>query len=186
LLLDISDDYYFWHEGAYGNLVSALIPFLHPWLRKHVCELVGGLEELARGEMGICFRTAMSLGDFDEWFAGDANEMNKEMNSMSAYLTRPRTRSVEIFCVEGAAWDLEYANVLRREGRREWQQCCVRIERDRGVRMGDVVDELRGVLKPREIVGRNGEGAPGEVLLEWRFEDTAKRMLSFEWLDSTG
>jgi hypothetical protein len=52
--------------------------------------------------------------------------------------------------------------------------------------MGDVVDELRDMLKTSEVVAGLGEDARGEVLLEWRFEDAATRMTCFEWLDSTG
>jgi len=186
LPLDISDDYYFWHEGAYGNLLSALVPFLHPWLGKHVCELIGGLDEMARGEMGICFRTKMSVGEFDEWFAGCENETEEGRISMSAYLTTPVTRSIEIYCVEGAEWDREYRNVLHRHGRRDWQQRCVRVEREKGVRMGDVVEELRTVLKTSRVGADTGEAIQGDVMLEWRFEETASRMTCFEWFDGTG
>jgi hypothetical protein len=186
LLLDISDNYYFWHEGAYGKLLSELVPFLHPWLGKRVSEVIGGLEEMAKGEMGICFRMAMSVGEFDEQFAGDEDGVEKDKSSMSAYLTRPVTRSVEIYCVEGAVWDQEYKNVLHRQGRREWQQRCVRVERGRGVTMEDVVEELSGVLRTSRVGTETGGDMPGEVLLEWRFEESARRMLCCELFDSTG
>ena len=50
----------------------------------------------------------------------------------------------------------------------------------------DVVDELRGMLKPNEAVTEFGGDVQKEVLLEWRFDDAAIRMMCFEWLDSTG
>jgi hypothetical protein len=185
VLLDISDDYYFWHESAYSNLLSGLRQYLHPWLGKYLCEFVGELEEITQGEMGVCIRTKSSAAEFDDWFVGGERVM-QEWRGLEAYLTRPAIRSVEIYCVEGAVWDQEYGNVLRRGARREWQQRCVRIERERGIRMGDVVDELRDMLKTSEVVAGLGEDARGEVLLEWRFEDAATRMTCFEWLDSTG
>jgi hypothetical protein len=49
-----------------------------------------------------------------------------------------------------------------------------------------VVDELRGMLKPNEAVTEFGGDVQKEVLLEWRFDDAAIRMMCFEWLDSTG
>jgi hypothetical protein len=134
--------------------------------------------------MGICVRTKLSAGEFDEWFVEEKEE--KERRGMEAYVTKPVTRSVEIYCVEGAEWDQEYGNLLRRGARREWQQRCVKIERERGIRMGDVVDELRGMLKTSDVVAGHGEDARQGVLLEWRFEEAATRMMCFEWLDSTG
>jgi hypothetical protein len=101
-------------------------------------------------------------------------------------LSKPVTRKVEVYCVEGAAWDQEYVNVLQRGARKEWQQRCVKIERRNGIRLGDVVDELRGMLKPNEAVTEFGGDVQKEVLLEWRFDDAAIRMMCFEWLDSTG
>ncbi|KAG9194465.1 hypothetical protein G6011_04500 [Alternaria panax] len=181
-LSDISDDYYFWHEGAHRDLLSALSQYLHPWLGKHMCELVGGLNEIAQGDMGICVRSKLTTAEFDEWFL----EGKRKMGEMEAYLTRPVTRSVEVYCVEGAMWDPEYGNVLHRGVRRQWQQRCVKIERERGIRIGDVIDELRGMLRTVEVVAGSEEEAQGEVLLEWRFEDAATRMMCFEWLDSTG
>lgn len=186
LPLDISDDYYFWHEGAYGNLLSTLVPFLHPWLGKHVYELIGGLDEMAKGQMGICFRTKMSVGVFDELFARYENESEASRVAISAHLTKPVTRSVEVYCVEGAEWDQEYRNVLHRHGRRDWQQQCVRMERQKGVRMADLVEELRGVLETSKIGAETGEAIQGEVMLEWRFEEAARRMTCFEWFDATG
>jgi len=186
LPLDISDDYYFWHEGAYGNILSALVPFLHPWLGKHVCELIGGLDEMARGEMGICFRTRMSIEEFDGWFARCESETEEGKATMGAYLTRPVTRSMEIYCVEGAEWDQEYRNVLHRHGRRDWQQRCVRVEREKGLRMGDGVEELRSVLNTSKAGADTVEAIQRDVMLEWRFGEAASRMTCFEWFDGTG
>ena len=186
VVLDISDDYYFWHEGAYSNLLSTLSQYLHPWLGKHVCEFVGGLEEIARGDMGICVRTKLGAEKLDEWFREGEREVGRERSVIDAYLSKPVTRKVEVYCVEGATWDQEYVNVLQRGARKEWQQRCVKIERRNGIRLGDVVDELRGMLKPNEVVTEFGRDVQKEVLLEWRFDDAAIRMMCFEWLDSTG
>ena len=127
----------------------------------------------------------MSVREFDEWFARCEGETEEGRISMSAYLTRPVTRSIEVYCVEGAEWDREYRNVLHRHGRRDWQQRCVRVEREKGLGMGDVVEELRSVLKTSKV-GDVGEAIRGDVMLEWRFEEAASRMTCFEWFDGTG
>jgi hypothetical protein len=173
MLLDISDDYYFWHDGAYSNLLQTLSPFLHPLLATCAVELMSGLESLVQGEMGIVVRTKMGTAGFWELFGDEEEEdcsYGKENEGWKdSYLTKPASKVVEIYCSMGAVWDKGYGNVLRRQGGREWQQRCLRVERARGVRMGDVVDELKGVLKVEEEM--EAEGA--EVVLEWRFGASA-------------
>jgi hypothetical protein len=177
MLLDICDDYYFWHDGAYSNLLHTLSPFLHPLLATCAVELMSGLESLVQGEMGIVVRTKMGTVGFWELFGDEEEEdysYGKERDGWrDAYLTKPSCKVVEVYCPMGAVWDEGYGNVLRRQGGREWQQRCVRVERERGVRMGDIVDELKGVLKVEESM--EAEGA--EILLEWRFGRSADPVL---------
>jgi hypothetical protein len=169
ILLDISDDYYFWHDGAYSNLLHALSPFLHPLLASCAVEVVSGLESLVVGEMGIVLRTKMGTAAFWELFGEEEEEGKEREGWRVGYLTKPSCKVVEVYCPMGALWDEGYGNVLRRQRGREWQQRCVRVERERGVRMGDVVDELRGVLKVEMDMEAEGQ----EVVLEWRFGASA-------------
>jgi hypothetical protein len=169
MLLDISDDYYFWHDGAYSNLLHSLSPYLHPVLAHYATELMSGLKSLAEGEMGTVLRTKMGATVFYQLFCDD-DEIAEGGSWKQEYLTKPSSKVVEIYCPLGATWDKGYANVLGRRGGREWQQRCVRVERERGVRMGDVVDEVRGVLKAEEDMEREGS----EVVLEWRFGASAE------------
>ena len=126
-------------------------------------------------------RTELSRRDFEAMFK---DEVGKQVEIEDAkYLTKPLTKSVEIYCVSGAVWDQGYKNVQWRSGSRDWQHCCVRIERERGVRMCDVLDELRGVLKAD---GFAPEGNDGEVVLEWRIGEHPVEMSAFEAFDRTG
>ncbi|KNG51613.1 mfs general substrate transporter [Stemphylium lycopersici] len=181
LLIDISDDYYFWHDGAYGNLLNALTPHLHPFLTKHACDLVDGIDKIVKGEMGICLRTEINMGDFEEMFGSEGGKQVEIENAK--YLTKPLTKSVEIYCVSGRVWDQQYKNVQWRNGNRDWQQRCVRIERERGVSMCDVIDELRGVLKADGLAPKDTNA---EVLLEWRMGEHPVEMSAFDAFDRTG
>ncbi|KAL6161629.1 hypothetical protein ACJQWK_08299 [Exserohilum turcicum] len=166
-------EYYAWHEGAYSTLLNALLPHLHPMLGRHVYDLLGGIEDIAKGNMGACVRTKMSVGEFEDMFGGEAEA--------ERYLTRPLTRSVEIYCVSGAVWDTGYKNVQSRAAYSEWQQRCVRVEREKGVRMCDVVEELRGVLKPEDFAQQEGNA---EILLQWQMADLRATSANFGGINS--
>lgn len=100
----------------------------------------------------------------------------------TGHLTQPCTKSVEVRCVDGAVWDTEYGNVQRRGGDMEWMQQCVRVERERGVRTCDVIDELRGVMTADKVMRERD----GSVLLEWRMGCYSAVSLSYEAFDRTG
>lgn len=149
--ISLPDDYYFWLDGAHSNLLSHLAAHLHPFLANHALSLVDGVTPLAEGSMDICLRTECSVEDYLNLF-----EEVKDLRM----LTYPVVQSVEINCPRGGKWDKENKSVLTRKGA-TWRYQCVRVDREKGVRMCDVFDELRGVLKPQV----DGE----KLLLEWWF-----------------
>jgi hypothetical protein len=192
-VVDVGDDYYSWREGTYRDMAQRLKPWLHPVLGKWAWELVEGLDELVNGNMKIGIRTKCSTEQFEELFSSSSSSSPGKGyadGGEEGFLTRPLTKVVEIYCPAGAVWDEGYANVLHRDGWKSWQQRCVRVERERGVRMGDVLDGLRGVLKignSRErLVSREEEGEEGEVLLEWRFGCAAMQIPVSPILDGSG
>ena len=189
MLLDINEDYYFWHDGAYSNLLHSLAPYLHPLLASFASELMSGLDSLVQGEMGIVLRTKMGAAEFYQIFCDDGDEGTEGKGRSEwrdAFLTQPISRMVEVYCPLGAVWDRGYGNLLKRNGGREWQQSCVRVERERGARMGDVVDEVRGLLKADGDMEREGS----ELVLEWRFGTSAEMEVLMEdfdlFLDGSG
>lgn len=121
------------------------------------------------------------MGDFEEMFGSEGGKQMEIENAK--YLTKPLTKSVEIYCVSGRVWDQQYKNVQWRNGNRDWQQRCVRIERERGVSMCDVIDELRGVLKADGLAPKDTNA---EVLLEWRMGEHPVDMSAFDAFDRTG
>jgi hypothetical protein len=129
MLLDISDDYYFWHEGAYSNLQYSISPYLHPVLAKCAVELMSGLENLVEGEMSVVIRTKIGTAEFLLFCDED-----EDICERHRYLTSPASKVVEVYCPMGAVWDDGYKNVRHRLGERDWHQRCLRVERGRGVR----------------------------------------------------
>ncbi|EUC42975.1 hypothetical protein COCMIDRAFT_28483 [Bipolaris oryzae ATCC 44560] len=173
---EIETDYLIWRNAATDELQEALGPYMHPLLVAHTYDLTGGIEDVARGQMGISIRTKMGLGEFERML-----EIKNDEEEGMKYLTQPVTKSVEVRCLDGAEWDEEYRNVRTTAGDMEWLRRCVRVERESGVRMCDVVDELRGVIEAEWSVQQGS----GNVLLDWRMGDCPERHL-FHAFDLTG
>jgi hypothetical protein len=85
-------------------------------------------------------------------------------------LMQPPVTSVEVSCMRGALWDPSSKSVLSRE-EQDRGLSCIRVERKMGVRLRDVLDELRGVLLPVPDAS-----VDGTLLLEWRFGDDASKV----------
>ncbi|OAL45269.1 hypothetical protein IQ07DRAFT_662134 [Pyrenochaeta sp. DS3sAY3a] len=197
LLPEAEDDYFFWVEGVNAQLLAALGPHLHPFVASHAVRFVAGLDALGRGEMGVVVQTrckgeemrallegggdeeAEESGD-DAQMKGEGKHSRQELPPPSqtppAYLTLPHTPSVELYIIRGAAWDTSYANVRNRGEPGQhglgWTAACVCVQRERGVRMGDVLGEVRGLMVFGKEGGEEGEeeeGGDGDVVLEWRF-----------------
>ncbi|KAF3003539.1 hypothetical protein E8E13_005763 [Curvularia kusanoi] len=160
--LKMEDTYYFWREEARSEVLDALAPHLHPALGKHVTRLVDGFDALAAGETGMVLQVEMPYHQLYELVQGGLKEGCNE------FLARRPPTVVTVFCLGGASWDLLYANVKYRDygGVKRFS---VRVERGEGVRMGDVVEELRGTL----VVDGMGGGLGQDVTLVWVFGDGA-------------
>ncbi|KAH7068956.1 hypothetical protein BKA63DRAFT_520370 [Paraphoma chrysanthemicola] len=158
--MDLGDDHFYWREGACENLLERVKNHLHPWIAKHACVFVEGLNSLAGGEMGICLRTELTPRDLIELCDSEHDEEWR-----NDYLTYPTTRRVRLYCPKGAEWDLLNKSVIQRDGF-TWRASSIKVEHEYGVQMGDVVDELRGVLVlDQEAI------LDDVVMLEWRFKD---------------
>lgn len=158
----MEDTYFFWREEARGEVLDALAPHLHPALGKHATRLIDGFDALAVGEARMALQVEMPYHQLYELVQGELKEDRNEFLAV-----RPPT-VVTVFCFGGASWDLLYASVRYRDyGGVE--RFSVRVEREDGVRMGDVIEELRGTL----VVDGMGGGLGQDVTLVWVFEDGA-------------
>lgn len=154
------DDYYFRWDGAYRELLQILRRHLHPFLAKHGRGFGVRFEAAVRGHVRIRFHTKCSTKEYIA--LSDDNLPNDDRD---IYLTQPPPTDISIFGLKGVEWDLLYADVQSRDNG-GGQDLGVRIQRERGVRMGDVLDELRGVLIPDM-----GPNADGDILIEWHFDE---------------
>jgi hypothetical protein len=158
--LKFEDNYYFWHEGARREVLNTLSPHLHPVLAKHATHLIDGYDALAAGNMGICLQTEIPYHDLYDLVNG------KERQDSQDLLAVVPPKSVIVFCLGGVSWDLLYTNVrYRLYG--DLERFSVRVERESGVRMVDVLDELRGTLVVNGMSGGLGQ----HVFLTWVFDD---------------
>ncbi|EMD70040.1 hypothetical protein COCSADRAFT_22194 [Bipolaris sorokiniana ND90Pr] len=173
---EVETDHLIWRDATTDELQEALGPYMHPLLAAHAYDLTGGVENVARGQMGLSIGTRMELGEFERML-----EIRDDEEEGMKYLTQPVTKKVEVRCLDGAEWNEEYMNVRAIEGEMEWLRKCVRVERESGVRMCDVIDELRGVIEADWIV----QHGSGNVLLDWRMGDNPERH-SFHAFDRTG
>ncbi|KAH7394890.1 hypothetical protein DE146DRAFT_764505 [Phaeosphaeria sp. MPI-PUGE-AT-0046c] len=155
-MLELGDEYLCWGEGKHAEVLEKIKPQLHPFLASTATVLISGLDSVAKGYLEICLQTKCTQAEFAELF------QNEEWHTES--MTMPYVRSVEIYVARGAKWDLGHNSVLLR-GRLNWARHMVRVERKKGVRMGDVVDELRGSLVP-EMSDYDDQS----IVLEWVFE----------------
>lgn len=152
-LIELGDEYFFWRDGALEMVLQQIKPQLHPFLSTNAHALIGGLASVAGGKMGIWLQTQCSNTEFLKLCEDPKDE----------HLTQPPTSSVELYCPKGGVWNATNKSVRRREGP-TWRCNFVTIERKEGVRMSDVVDELRSVL-----VSDEGDGC---ILLDWQFGKT--------------
>lgn len=160
--LKMEDAYYYWCEYARCQVLHALTPYLHPLFSKHETRLVDGYESLLEGRMSICLQTDIRYHDL---YALVHDEMRDD-RGMGDLLAVVSPKCVTVFCVAGVSWDLLYANVKYRDygGLKRFS---VSVEREEGVRLGDVVDELKGTL----VVDGMSEGLGQDVSLVWVFDD---------------
>ncbi|KAJ5030017.1 hypothetical protein J3E71DRAFT_349402 [Bipolaris maydis] len=173
---EVERDYLSWRIETADELQEALRPYMHPLLATHVHDLTGGIDDVIRGQMSISILTLMGLGEFERML----KIRNGEEEGMK-YLTHPVTKKVEVRCLDGAEWDEDYMNVRTAKADMEWSRKYVRVERESGVRMCDVVDELRGVIEADWVV----QHGCGNVLLNWRMGDCTERHL-FNAFELTG
>jgi hypothetical protein len=150
-LIELGDYYFYWRDGALDKMLQHIKPQLHPFLTSNVNALTSGFASIAEGKMGVWLQTPCSKTDYVQLLENPRNE----------YLTHPPTESVEVYCPTGGIWDVTNQSVHRRKGP-TWRCNFIRAERKNGVRISDVINELRGVLLPEE--GR------GTMLLDWQFE----------------
>ncbi|KAF1831009.1 hypothetical protein BDW02DRAFT_75490 [Decorospora gaudefroyi] len=167
-----TDAYEHWWDHVCVHMLRILKPYIHPVLRRDLVRFCGGLEEVGRGGLGVVVR---SCGW--DWVGDGEGERERD----NAFLTYPACAVVEVYCVEGAGWEEGYSNVLRREGWRAWERRCVRIERRGGVRMGDVCDEVRGVLRVDKMDEEGEREREREVVLEWRFSSSLRGRDGAAW-----
>jgi hypothetical protein len=122
--------------------------------------LVDGFEALAEGKMGVCLQTEIRYHDLYSLVQGE------ERPDCADWLAVLPPKSVTMFCLGGVSWDLLYADVKYRTcgGAKRFS---VRVEGEAGVRLNDVLDELKGTL----IVDGRGGGLGQDVVLVWEFED---------------
>lgn len=158
--LKMADTYFYWREAARYEVVKTLRPCLHPVLGKNAAYLIDGYESLAEGKMTICLQTDIPHQQLYDLAYG------KSMNPSNGFLAVVPPTAVNVFCMRGASWDPSYANVRCRDygGMKRWS---VRVEAESGVRMGDVLNELRGTL----VVDGMSAGCGQDVVLVWMFDD---------------
>jgi hypothetical protein len=157
-MMEVGDDYFYWREGAHDNILSLLSAHLHPFLSTTAWELVSGLESIVTGGLNIRLQTRCTFAALSNFLDDDKSE------ARGLGVTMPGCKSVEVYCVRGTIWDLSYNSVMTTKDE-TWRGHSVRVEREKGVRMGDVIDELRRVL----IAGPDLL-TDDRVVLEWRFD----------------
>ncbi|KAF9694371.1 hypothetical protein EKO04_007530 [Ascochyta lentis] len=156
--LKVEDTYYYWREGARNQVLDTLSPFLHLTLSKYTTRLIDGYKGLAEGEMDICLQTDIPYHSLYELVHG------RYCQDRDGLLAVVPPKSVTVFCLGGASWDLLYGNV-RYRSYGGVSRFSVKLEREDGVRLCDVLDELRGTL----IVDGMSGGLGQDVLLAWVF-----------------
>ncbi|KAF2032470.1 hypothetical protein EK21DRAFT_109850 [Setomelanomma holmii] len=157
-LMALGDDHFYWREGAYQNLLERVKPHLHPWLSTHASEFNEGAASLAAGGMKIRIHTQCTAKDLLELCDAEHDQAWG-----GEYLTQSPVQSARLCCLKGAEWDRTNKSVIDRDGF-TWRYSSILAQRERGVRMGDLVNELRGVLVPESDLD-------AMVLLEWHFTD---------------
>jgi hypothetical protein len=143
-------------------MLERLKPQLHTFLAARATKLVCRLESVAKGEMEVSLYTQCSVAhllhldnDSGRWW-----EMPQ---------TYPPVEGVEVSCLGGAKCNLTNMSIrFRAEGTRRVN--FGRVERKEGVRMCEVLDELRGVLALRTECADDCE-----LMLEWQLGRTQSK-----------
>ncbi|KAF3039532.1 hypothetical protein E8E12_006205 [Didymella heteroderae] len=157
--LKMEDSHYFWREAARSQILDTLIPSLHPLFAKFETRLVDGYEALAEWKMDVCLQTEVPYHDLYELMHGEAREGWCEALGMGV-------KGVTVFCLGGVQWDLLYSDVSYREHRGA-KRFSVRLEREDGVRLKDVMEGLAGTLVVHGMSGGLGQ----DVTLVWVFDE---------------
>lgn len=160
--LKMEDAYYYWREYARCQVLHVLTPHLHPVLSEHATGLVDGYDSLMEGGMNLCLQINIRYHDLYSLVQGETCEICK----MDDFLAVVPPKSVTVFCLGGASWDLSYANLKYRDYGGV-KRVSVKVERQRGVRLSNVLDELKGTLMVDGVGGALGQ----DVSLVWVFND---------------
>ncbi len=158
--LKMTDIYYYWLEDAQSQVLDKLKTCLHPFLSRHAVQLINGYEALAEGKLSFCLQTVIPFQHLYDFIYG------KDRKTRSGFLASKPPTAVTVFCFGGVAWDLSYANVQCREYE-SGKKPSVRVEKEGGVMMEDIVNELRGTL----VVDGMSGGLGQDVVLIWKFDD---------------
>ncbi|KAJ8109914.1 hypothetical protein OPT61_g7102 [Boeremia exigua] len=159
--LKATDTYYYWREDARCQVLNTLRPCLHPILGKYATHLIDGYEALAEGKLSFCLQTYIPSHELYNLVHG------KDRGSYSDFLATDPPTAVTVACSGGANWDLLYANVKYRDYG-STKKFSIRVERETGVRLNDVLDELSGTL----IINGTSEVLGQDVVLVWVFDDS--------------
>lgn len=142
------------NQDALRRIHEVLSPCLHPFLAGHAWIFVQYLEKLAAGELQFKLRTRGTMRDF-------LKILSCEDGCWEKYLIEPPSKAVEVYLFQGALWNGTYANALSRG-----EESCVRIEREKGVRMADVLEELNCLLCILDM-----DNLDTDLELEFRFNN---------------
>lgn len=173
--LMMTDTYFHWREAARYEVLRALRPCLHPVLGKYATRLIDGYEGLADGNLNVCLQTDVPYQQLYDLVHG------KERQEGDSYLAVKPPAAVTVFCLRVLGWDSTFANVRFRYCRGT-KRLSIRVEREGGVRMSDVFDELRGTL----VDNWKDEILEQDVVLGWVVEDhiDARMTLESSWTDA--
>jgi hypothetical protein len=158
--LRFEDSYHYWREDARSHVLAALSPCLHPVLCKYVTFLTDGYDSLAEGGTNFCLQIDIPHDSLCELV------YSKHRGDRGSLLAVVPSKSVTVFCLGGASWDLLYGNVTYRSYGGV-SRFSVRVEKESGVSLGDILDELMG---PLVVDGMSG-GLWQDVVLVGIFED---------------
>jgi len=160
--LKCEDSYHFWREAARSQILDTLLPSLHPLFASSETRLMDGYEALAQSRMDICLQTEIPYHNLYKLVHSEAGEGWGEALGVGV-------KTVTVYCLGGVQWDLLYSGVRYRE-HRGVKRFSVRLERGKGVRLNDVMDELAGTLVVHSMSGGLGQ----DVTLVWVFGNTVE------------
>ncbi|KAF3052616.1 hypothetical protein E8E11_010551 [Didymella keratinophila] len=160
--LKCEDSYYFWREAARSQILDTLLPSLHPLFAKFRTRIMQGYEALAQCKINICLQIDVPYRSLYKLVHGDAKEGWDEALGVGV-------KTVTVYCLGGVHWDLLYSGVKYRE-HRGVKRFSVRLEREKGVRLKDVMEELAGTLVVHGMSGSLGQ----DVTLVWVFGDSSE------------